>query len=95
MLKCSDQCKGKLFEALYQSPEITDSARKMIDFGHLIIGLDARRSYISRNTSSTRRNWVGKCNMGGDIGGGVGMLAYRRTSDPKTRAKDLKTIIKN
>lgn len=88
MLKCSDNCKGKLFEALYQSPEVTDNTRKMIDFGHVMIALDSRRSYISKNTNLPyggtgleNVTWIG------DIGGGVGMLAYRRTSDPKTRAK--------
>ncbi|REC80335.1 hypothetical protein DRF60_01080 [Chryseobacterium elymi] len=90
MLKCSDQCKGNLFQALYQSPEVIDNARKMTDFGHLIIGLDARRSYISKSTNLPyggtgleNVTWIG------DIGGGAGMLAYRRTSDPNTRAKKI------
>lgn len=90
MLKCSSQCKSNLFQALYQSPEVTESARKMTDFGHLIIGLDARLNYIHRNTNLPyggtgleNVTWIG------DIGGGAGMLAYHRTKDPKTRAKKI------
>lgn len=90
MLKCSDQCKGELFQALYQSPEVFDNTRKTTDFGHLMIGLDARISYIARNTNLPfggtgleNVTWIG------DIGGGAGMLAYRRTQDSKTRAKKL------
>lgn len=90
MLKCSDQCNSNLFQALYQSPEVTESARKMTDFGHLIIGLDARLNYIHRNTNLPyggtgleNVTWIG------DIGGGAGMLAYYRTKDPKTRAKKI------
>ncbi|WP_294274732.1 hypothetical protein [uncultured Chryseobacterium sp.] len=88
MLKCSDQCRSNLFQALYQSPEVKDSARKMTDFGHLMIGLDARLSYIHRNTNLPyggtgleNVTWIG------DIGGGAGMLSYLRTKDAKTRAK--------
>jgi len=90
MLKCSDNCKGKLFEALYQSPEVFDSSTKVTDFGHLMIALDARRSYIARNTNLPyggtgleNVTWIG------DIGGGAGMLAYKRVTNPQTRAKKL------
>jgi len=90
MLKCSDICKGKLFEALYQSPEVVDSSSMVTDFGHLMIGLDARRSYIAKNTNLPyggtgleNVTWIG------DIGGGTGMLAYKRTTDPNVRAKKI------
>lgn len=90
MLKCSDNCKAKLFEALYQSPEVIDSGSRVTDFGHLMIGLDARRSYIAKNanlpyggTGLENVTWIG------DIGGGAGMLAYKRTTNPNARAKKI------
>jgi hypothetical protein len=90
MLKCSDNCKNKLFEALFQTPEVIDSSSRVTDFGHLMIGLDARRSYIARftnlpygGTGLENVTWVG------DIGGGAGMLAYKRALDPTVRAKKL------
>lgn len=90
MLKCSDACKGKLFEALFQTPEVIDSSTRATDFGHLMIGLDARRSFISRftnlpygGTGLENSTWVG------DIGGGAGMLAYKRASNPNVRAKKI------
>lgn len=90
LLKCSDNCNSNLFNALYQSPEVVESYTRVTDFGHLMIGLDARRSYISRfvnlpygGTGLENVTWIG------DIGGGAGMLAYKRVTNPIIRAKKL------
>lgn len=90
MLKCGDDCKGNLFQALYESPEVIESSSRIVDFGHLMIGLDARRSYIAKHSNfpfggSGLENvtWIG------DIGGGAGMLALKRVTDPNIRAKKL------
>ena len=90
VLKCSDNCKGMLFESLFQTPEVIDTSTRVTDFGHLMIGLDARRSYIARftnlpfgGTGLENVTWVG------DIGGGAGMLAYKRALNPTIRAKKM------
>lgn len=81
---------GKLFNCF----EVYKDSRKQsgIDFGHCIIGLDARRNFIARNTAVPLHGgatgleistWVG------DIGGGAGMLALKRLRDPNKRAIDL------
>ena len=88
LLKCSDCCKGNLFEALFNSSEVIDSNFKVTDLGHLLIGLDARRSFISKNvnlplggTGLENVTWIG------DIGGGAGTLAFQRVTNPNIRAK--------
>jgi len=90
LLKCSDNCKAHLFEALYESPEVIDSKKKVTDFGHLMIGLDARRSLVARylnlpfgGSGLENVTWIG------DLGGGAGMLAYKRVANPQLRAKKL------
>ena len=62
-----------------------------IDWGHVIIALESRMKWCSRqlrfpfHKSSGLEivTWIG------DIGGGAGMLAYRRTSNPGKRAIDM------
>lgn len=91
VLKCSEDCKANLFNSLYNSFEIFDSKYKAVDFGHLIIGLDSRRSWISENwsvpiqgaTGLEANTWVG------DLGGGVGFLSMKRITQPNRRAKTL------
>ena len=90
VLKCSENCKAKLYESLFDSPEVFENAYKAVDFGHLIIGLDSRRSWISKNTNLGHggtglelNTWVG------DLGGGTANLSRQRLSNPKSRAKTL------
>lgn len=90
-LKCSKDCKSNLFESLIASPEVFDNAYKAVDFGHLIIGLDSRRSWRSINakiptqggTGLELNTWVG------DLGGGTGTLSKQRILNPKKRAKTI------
>lgn len=90
-LKCSENCKADLFNSLFNSYEVFDSRYKAIDFGHLIIGLDSRRSWRSKNigiptqggTGLELNTWVG------DLGGGVGQLSLDRVKNPNKRAKSL------
>ncbi len=76
-----------LFEALGQSQDIRDGARS-IDFGHLMIGLDARRSLIARTRPIPSQGGTGLAisTWLGDLGGGAAMLSARRASAPATRA---------
>ncbi len=81
----------ELFAALQNSAEVKDGSRSL-DVGHTIIGLQARASFTSRSvplptggTGLETSTWLG------DIGGGAGMLAYKRISNPKMRAKTLFT----
>lgn len=92
-LKCSNKCKAKLFESLFDSPEVFDSPYKAVDFGHLVIGLDARRSWTAKNikiptqggTGLELNTWVG------DLGGGTATLSKQRVSTPQKRAKTMFT----
>ena len=77
-----------LFELLVQSPEVTDGSRTF-DWGHAIIGMDARRRFSSRglalingSTGLESVTWIG------DLGGGAGKLAWDRVNHPNTRALD-------
>ncbi len=90
VLKCSENCKSNLFKSLYDSPEVFENSYKAVDFGHLIIGLDSRRSWSSKNVSLAHggtglemNTWVG------DLGGGTGNLSRQRISNPQKRAKTL------
>lgn len=89
-LKCGIKCTSNLFQALFNSAEVIDSSIKMLDVGHLLIGMDARRSWLARNF-----NWplggtgLENVTLIGDLGGGAGMLAFRRVDDPQKRAKKL------
>jgi hypothetical protein len=76
-----------LFEALRASAEVRDGARSL-DFGHLMIGLDARRSAIARSVTLPAQGGTGLAisTWLGDLGGGAAMLAARRVSAPATRA---------
>lgn len=90
LLKCSDACKSNLFEALKQSAEVFESSTKAFDWGHAIIGLDCRRNGFSRRVPlPTGGTGLEACTWVGDVGGGVGMLSYRRASNPDIKAKSL------
>jgi hypothetical protein len=81
-----------LYRNLFDSPEVTNSDGELMDFGHLIIGLDARLSMLS-----TYHPYPGQgggtgleiCTWVGDIGGGTGMLAQKRIDNPAKRAIEM------
>ena len=79
-----------LTNALRNSPEIKDGNRS-VDFGHLIIGLEARSKAISREISIPYQGGSGLeiTTWLGDIGGGAGMLAMRRRNNSSIKAKSL------
>jgi hypothetical protein len=71
-----------LYRALRESQDIKDGSRQ-VDFGHLIIALDARNApvpglpFITYGGTGTELvTWLG------DLGGGAGSLAVDRVSDP-------------
>jgi hypothetical protein len=81
-----------LFNALFKSAEVRDGGRSL-DFGHTIIGMHARVNLLARSvplpsggTGLESSTWLG------DLGGGAGMLAFRRIKDPNARAN---TVFKN
>ena len=76
-----------LFEALRQSQDISDGSRR-VDFGHLMIGLDARRSVIARSAPIPTQGGTGLelATWLGDLGGGAAMLALRRAGAPTASA---------
>jgi hypothetical protein len=79
--------KNNLFESMRQSRDVQEGDR-YVDFSHLIIGMDARRSLIARNTTLPMQGGTGLelSTWLGDIGGGAGMLAKDRVSSPNSPA---------
>jgi len=79
--------KDNLFESMRQSRDVQEGDR-YIDFSHLIIGMDARRSRIARDMTLPMQGGTGLelSTWLGDIGGGAGMLAKDRVSSPNTPA---------
>ncbi len=76
-----------LFEALRDSTDIVEHGRKL-DFGHAMIGLDARQRSVSRSIPIPGNGGTGLeiCTWLGDLGGGAGMLAVDRVATPTTSA---------
>lgn len=76
-----------LFSALQRSQDLVDGRRR-VDAGHLMIGLDARRSVTARHVSIPTQGGTGLdiSTWLGDLGGGAGMLAFRRVTTPGTSA---------
>jgi hypothetical protein len=83
-----------LFEALQASQDVTDGSAKgarHVDVGHLLIGMDARRSWAARKVSMSPggasglaiSTWVG------DLGGGAALLAKGRVAVPTKPATDM------
>lgn len=79
---------SNLFDELFESAEVKDGSRG-VDFGHLIIGIDARTGpYANINvplhggTGPEIVTWLG------DLGGGAGQLAIKRITNPNKRAID-------
>lgn len=80
-----------LFTSLYECAEFKLNSSIDLDFGHLVIGLDARRSYQSRKSpnllAAGRETGLAVCTWLGDLGGAAGQLAYlRATKMPNRRA---------
>lgn len=81
-----------LFQKLMCSPEVKNGTLG-VDWGHIIIGMEARLNWCSREqevlippheTSGLEiTTWIG------DIGGGAGMLAFKRITSPNKRAIDM------
>ncbi|HEX9618603.1 MAG TPA: OmpA family protein, partial [Polyangiaceae bacterium] len=78
------QCN--LFEALRGSQDVVDGPRH-VDFGHLIIGLEARFEGQTSNILLTGHSGLEAATWLGDLGGGAAMLANSRASAPSTRAR--------
>ncbi len=89
---------NETFVKLFNSPEVPDGD-KGVDFGHIMIGLEARWEACSRSIPQIDANFntgLEGCTWVGDLGGGAGMLAYRRsTNSPNKRAKDMFIDISN
>ncbi|OEK07611.1 hypothetical protein A8C32_17600 [Flavivirga aquatica] len=93
-LKCLEECKSDLFNSLYQSYEVFDTPYVAVDFGHLIIGLEARKSEVAKSIHIPSQGGTGLeiCTWVGDLGGGVGKLSVDRIKNSKIRAKTLFSI---
>jgi hypothetical protein len=89
-----------LFKALWDSQDATDGT-KTLDFGHLVIGLDARFDPTRNNEVIHKQPvlmFTKDVAMGGagtelvtwlgDLGGGAGTLAAQRASTPSKTAAD-------
>ncbi|CAM3767573.1 hypothetical protein FLBR109950_00210 [Flavobacterium branchiophilum] len=91
VLKCSENCKAKLFESLFATPEVFENSYKAVDFGHLIIGLDSRRSSVAKNITQPGQGGTGlELNTWiGDLGGGTANLSRQRIKNSTIRAKTI------
>lgn len=76
----------QIYTELFNCAEVSDGNRS-IDFGHLVIGLDARAANGSNvsypgfgGTGPDIVTWLG------DLGAGAGTIALRRTNNPNLRA---------
>ncbi|MEM6320365.1 MAG: PKD domain-containing protein [Bacteroidota bacterium] len=78
---------SQLFNKLFNSPEVRDG-NKGVDWGHVIIGMDARLSSRSRSINFPLHEETGLeiCTWVGDLGGGAGKLAWERVNNPGRRA---------
>lgn len=73
-----------LFLSLGESQDVSDGSRK-VDVGHMLIGMDARRSYMARNLTQPLGQVTGleATTWAGDLGGGAARLAMaRRNGSP-------------
>lgn len=77
-----------LFAALKASQDITDPHLGAVDIGHVIIGLNARSSWTSRNINIPSQGATGLeiTTWVGDLGGAAAQLARRRVHSPSTPA---------
>lgn len=79
-----------IFDALLASPEVEDS-KTPFDWGHLVCGLDSRFTMTGTLTNPAANFCTGIEAMTwiGDLGGGAGMLAFRRLKSPQNRARTI------
>lgn len=79
-----------LFDALLASPEVADP-KTPFDWGHLVCGLDSRFTLTGTLTNPAANFCTGIEAMTwiGDLGGGAGMLAFRRLKSPQSRARTI------
>jgi len=68
-----------LFLSLGESQDVVDGSRR-VDVGHMLIGMDARRSYLARNMTQPIGQVTGleATTWAGDLGGGAARLAMAR-----------------
>lgn len=90
-----------LFHQIRNSYEVTDPSGRAIDFGHILIGLEARVRSESREKTATKPTPTGLAeeSMGGsgleivtwlgDLGGGASKLAQDRLMKPSLSAKSI------
>jgi hypothetical protein len=80
----------ELFNAIKQTTEITDGGRQ-VDVGHLLIGLESRSNFSSREVDIPGQGGTGleAVTWLGDIGGGVGMTAMKRADGTQSKAKSV------
>lgn len=91
-----------LFEALQQSQDAIDPSGRQVDFGHLIIGLDARFDPAMKNNCTfPYKTFLHDfdIDMGGtgtelvtwvgDLGGGTGSLSLKRGASSTVRASEV------
>lgn len=76
-----------LYSKLKSSPEVVDGSRGT-DWGHIIIGLEARSSFCSRSVNVVLHESTGLeiTTWIGDVGGGAGMLSFKRITNPNEKA---------
>lgn len=74
----------KLFTALQKAQDVIDSGVKL-DFGHLLIGVDARKREVARTFDIPTMGGTGLeiVTWLGDLGGGAANLALKRLTNPK------------
>ena len=73
----------QLFRELQQCQDVVNGINRL-DFGHLLIGLDARKRSIGRSVAIPNMGGTGLelVTWLGDLGGGTANLAYRRLTNP-------------
>ncbi|GGX18062.1 hypothetical protein [Aquimarina muelleri] len=89
VLKCSEDCEADLFNSFFNSFEVSDSNYKAVDFGHLIIGMDSRRSWTSKTVSLNGGTGLENNTWVGDLGGGTAKLALDRVKNPSKRSRTM------
>ena len=79
------------FLSIGESQDVTDRATgRHVDVGHLLIGMDARRSWTARTVAQPVGQVTGleAATWAGDLGGGAARLAMRRLSVSTAPATD-------
>ncbi|HTA17286.1 MAG TPA: hypothetical protein VK786_06035 [bacterium] len=79
-----------LVRALKDSSEVAHQGR-LLDIGHVFVGLEARSRLLARNLSVIAQGGTGLelATWVGDLGGAAGLLAVGRMDFPRVRAADM------